>query len=1105
MAPKSAFDLSPQKRELLARLMKEKGLADTQKTFAIPPRPADTSPPLSFAQERLWYLEKLIPGNVAYNIPLAIQLKGPISPDLLHKSLNIVIQRHEGLRSIFNLEAVESSQTILEEMTIPLPVELWSDDKDLEDVLTAEARQPFNLQTGPPLRARLLKLNPDEHIFLLTIHHIVADGRSLAVFFKELSDCYAALQDGRTPNLPPIPVQYPDFAHWQRQRLSGDLLENQMAYWREQLAGELPTLALPLDHSRPSLPAFNGRWLSQTISSTQTAALKSLAQQEGVTFFVLLLAAFKTLLHRYAGQEEIILGSPVTNRIHHDLDNVIGHFINTLVLRTDLSRSPTFRELLQRQKQVVLDAIANQDIPFEFLLTELQPVRDIRQNPMFQVLFSLQDTPAEANWRTALALPGITAEQLFTHTQTAKMDLSVLVEETPSGTTIAFEYNSDIFETETIQRMMGHFQSILTAVINNPDKPLSTYSLLTTAEKQQFASWNNTHQRFPATSTIHNLFEAQATTTPKATAIIFERESLSYQALNERANQLAHWLIQQGAGPEVPVGIFVNRSIEMLVGMLAILKAGSLYLPLDPAYPAERVQLMLDDTAAPILLTTADLLDRLPQHKAQVFCLDRDWPQASSQPTTNPNSPIDALNLAYLIYTSGSTGRPKGVAISHQAAVAMLCWAADEFSDETLAGTLAVTSICFDLSVYEIFLPLSRGGTIILAENALHLTNLPAKERVTLINTVPSAMTELVKINGIPDNVRVVNLAGEPLPRSLVQAIYARSNAQAVYNLYGPSEDTTYSTFTLVSQDDPAEPTIGRPIANTQAFVTDEQMQPTPLGIIGELFLGGLGVSRGYLNQPALTAARYLPNPFSAEPGGRLYKTGDLAHFQSDGQMVFHGRADHQIKLRGFRIELGEIESVLKKHPDIETALVVARQEPNGQRLVAYLIAMQDGRPTHLALRQYLQSKLPNFMIPAAFVFLKTMPLTPNGKVDRKALPKPETDQPTRTSPHLRPAGQTEEAIAGIWREALQLEQVGRHDNFFDLGGNSLLLVKVHYNLQNSVGRKIPIVQLFTHTTIHDLASYLDQSSSKEPTLATSTVSAGLQRGQRRRARRRRK
>jgi amino acid adenylation domain-containing protein len=1042
--------------------------------------------PLSFGQQQLWLFGQFVPNIPVYNEPATIRLGGFIDVIVLEQSLNEICRRHEILRTTFTTVNGEPVQVISPFVPFTLPIvdlrEFPESEREIECLRfsTEEAVQPFDLEKGPLFRATLMRLSEEDYRLCWTAHHIIFDGVSLYnILFPELATLYKAFAAGQASPLPTPTFQYADYANWQRQRLQGEGLEKQLVYWKQQLA-DLPTLQLPTDHPRPAVQTYRGARYCLALPKELTESLKKLSQQEGVTLFMTLLAAFKTLLHRYSGQDDIPVGTVTSSRNHAELENIFGFFLNTLVLRTDLSDNPSAKQLLQKVGEVTLNAYANEDLPFELLVKELHPERQISANPLFQVAFVLEPQAPEIELGWMLS-------QLDIHPGTAKFDLTMELDERPEGIIGRIEYNTDLFDEATIIRMVGHYQTLLEGIVANPEQSISQLPLLTANEQQQFLDWNKS----PLELCVHELFEAQVERSPDAVAVVFEDQQLTYRELNNRANQLAHYLKKLGVKQETLVGVCVERSLEMMVGILGILKAGGAYVPLDPTYPPDRLSFMLEDAQVRVLLTQQHLQKILGRQKHQfsLLCLDSDWTKIATESEANPINLATPNTLAYVIYTSGSTGKPKGVAIEHRNTVALLNWAKETFTPTQIAGVLASTSICFDLSVFELFVPLSWGGQVILVENALHLPTLSSDLNVTLVNTVPSAMTELVRINGVPDSVRVVNLAGEPLQNTLVQQIYQQETIEHVFNLYGPSEDTTYSTFALVKKGATDSPSIGRPITNTQVHILDCHFQSVPVGVVGELYIGGAGLARGYLNCPELTAKKFIQNPFSDDPKARLYKTGDLVRYLSDGNIEFLGRIDHQVKIRGFRIELGEIEAVLTQHPQIREIVVMAREDiPGDKRLVAYFVAKQQYVPSTTELRQFLADKLPDYMIPSAFVALETLPLTPNGKVNRKALPKPQEIQREVATSLVAPQTELEQTIAKIWQEVLHIENVGIQETFFELGGHSLLVVQMQEKLVKALNQKIPVTVLFQYPTIQGLAQYLSQSLNRQPTMATPKV-----------------
>ncbi|WP_407882763.1 amino acid adenylation domain-containing protein, partial [Scytonema sp. NUACC26] len=1005
----------------------------------------ETDLPLSFAQQRLWFLNQLQPDSCAYNIPVAIRLTGRLNIIALMQSFNEIVHRHSVIRTTFASATGQLIQQITPTLDLNVPVvdlrylPKVKREVEVECLTIQEAQQPFDLAQGPLLRVTLLKLTETEHVVLLTMHHIISDGWSMGIFIRELAALYKALDSGQPSPLPELPIQYADFALWQRQWLQGKVLEAQLVYWQRQLSG-CPVLQLPTNRPRPAIQTFQGATQSFSLSHELTEELKTLSRQEGVTLFMTLLAVFKTLFHRYSGQDDIVVGSPIANRNRVEIEGLIGFFVNTIVLRTNLSDNPSFQELLGRMREVALGAYAHQDLPFEYLVEALQPKRNLNHNPLFQVMFVLQNAPMDE-----LRLPELILSSIQRKNTTAKFDLSLSLEETHSGLVGILEYSTDLFDAATITRMLGHFQTLVEGIVANREQRLWELPLLTATEQhQQLVEWNKTKTDYPTDACIHHLFEAQVERTPDAVAVVFEDQQLTYQELNKRANQLAHHLQRLGVGPEVLVGIYVKRSIEMVVGLLGILKAGGAYVPLDPQLPQERLTFMLTDSQISVLVTQQLLVSELPKHNAQVLCLDNNWNvSVKDNVNTRPIS-VQAEHLAYVIYTSGSTGRPKGVGIKHHSSVALLTWARELFASEYFTGVLASTSICFDLSVFELFVPLSWGGKVILAENVLQLPSLSEAEYVTLLNTVPSVMTELLRMERLPASVSIVNLAGEPLPHQLVQQIYQQNTIQQVFNLYGPSEDTTYSTFAWVKQGDNVV-TIGHPIANTQVYVLDKYLHPVPIGVKGELYISGDGLARGYFNHPELTAEKFIPNPLSQKPGERLYKTGDIARYLPDSNLEFLGRIDNQVKIRGYRIEPQEIEITLSQHPQVRQIVVVLREDEQGDKfLVSYVVPQQlEQVPSISALKSFLREKLPDYMVPSAFVMLETLPLTPNGKVDRRALPAPDTARPELDQAFVAPRTPIEEVLAGIWTQTLGIDSVGIYDNFFDLGGHSLLATQV--------------------------------------------------------------
>jgi amino acid adenylation domain-containing protein len=1046
----------------------------------------DRELPLSFAQQRLWFLHQLEPDSAAYNLPKTVRLRGKLNIAALEGSLREVMRRHEILRTNFAIKNGKPVQIIAFDPAISLPVidlqELPETQREAEALrlATIEAQRPFDLANNSLLRGTLVKLDEEDYLLVLTLHHIISDGWSTAVLIREVATLYQAFCNGKPSPLPELPIQYADFAVWQ-QEWSKEYLQHQLTYWKQQLSGDLPILELPCDRPRPAVQTFTGSTQSLQLSPSLSESLKNLSQQQGVTLFMTLLAAFKTLLHRYTGQEDILVGSPIANRDRTDIENLIGFFVNTLVLRTNLEGNPSFQELLKRVREVALGAYAHQNLPFEKLVDSLQPQRDLSHTPLFQVMFVLQNAPT-----TPLELPDLTLKPLEINSKTAKFDLTLYVEEADTGLIVNLEYNTDLFDASTINRMLGHYQRLLESIVVNSNQRLSELSLLTEAEQQQLlVEWLAGKQGEVSQSPItivHQLFEAQVERTPDAVAVIFEDKQLSYQELNQRANQLAHYLISLGVKPEVLVGICVERSLEMLIALLAILKAGAAYVPLDPAYPQERIAYILEDAQISLLLTQQHLIIQLPQHQAKVICLDTEWNSIAQENQDNLVTEVTSNNLAYVIYTSGSTGKPKGVQIQHGAVVNFLTSMRQTPGITERDILLSVTTITFDIAGLELYLPLIVGASVVIASrevasDGIQLLAEIADSGATIMQATPATWRMLLEA-GLPKMPLKILCGGEALPQNLSQQLLDKCDS--LWNLYGPTETTIWSAVYQVNREDGVA-YIGGAIANTQIYILDKYLNPVPIGIPGELYIAGDGLARGYFNQPELTAEKFIPNPFSNKPGVRLYKTGDLARYLPDGNIEFIGRIDYQVKIRGFRIELGEIEAVLSQHPEVQTAVVLAPEDETGnKRLVAYLVPekqLTNLKPSDLL--SYLEERLPNYMVPSSFAILESLPLTPNGKIDRKALPKPDQMQLEFAATYAVPRNPVEQILAEIWAEVLALKQVGIHDNFFQLGGDSILTIQV-ISKADLAGLSLTPKQLFTHQTIAKLAALVDTSQPRQ-------------------------
>ena len=1070
--------------------------------------------PVSFAQQRLWFLDQLFPGNSFYNVAAALRLTGSLNIAALEQTFNEIVRRHEALRTTFRMLEGELVQVIAPTLTVPLPVvdlrNLPTAEQEAETrrLATEERSRPFDLSQEPLLRVMLLQLDSSEHIILLNLHHIVSDGWSIGVLIRELGAIYTAMSSNKPSPLPELPIQYADFAHWQREWLQGvggtheSPLQAQLAYWKQQL-DNISLLNLPTDRPRPATQTYRGATQFLKLSKSLSEELETLSQRQRVTLFMTLLAAFQTLLYRYTQQTDIVIGSPIANRNRHEIEGLIGFFVNSLVLRTNLSGNPTFLELLDRVREVALGAYAHQDLPFEKLVEELHPERSLSHHPLFQVVFSLQNTPIEA-----LELPELTLSQLEFDNPSAKFDLEFHLWESPEGLRGQVVYSIDLFDDATITRMLGHFQALLESIVTNPKQSLCEFALLTPAERHQLLVEFNQNQskilspKSKIEQCFHQLFEAQVEQTPDAIAVVFEDEQITYRELNIRANKLAHYLQQLGVVPDVLVGICVERSVEMIVGLLGIFKAGGAYLPLDSTYPQERLNFMLEDAQVSVLLTNtiAQLEDNSCSiasffkrgvggehpHGLSVVCLDKDWETIGQHSQENLTSQVTADNLAYVIYTSGSTGKPKGVQIEHRGLCNLAEAQIETFNLQPGNRVLQFASLSFDASIFEIVMALRIGATVYLAKKE---SLLPGSALIKLLRdkaitnvTLPPAVLTVLPTESLPA-LQTIITAGEACSTDIVRRW---ATGRRFFNAYGPTEATVWSTVAEISNDSD-KPPIGRPIANTQIYILDTQLQPVPIGIPGELYISGEGLARGYLNRPELTTERFIPNPFSHKEGARLYKTGDLGRYRLDGNIEFLGRIDHQVKIRGFRIELGEIEAILSQHPVVRETVAIAREDVSGdKRLVAYIVLNDEQSQTVEAqsivplLRQFLKGKLPEYMVPSTFVVLDSLPLTPNGKLNRRALPAPDSlSRPIETA-FVAPRTPTELTLTTIWTEILNREPVGIHDNFFDLGGDSLLAIRLMERIHKQFERELPLSALFLAPTVEGLARSLEPGTESQ-------------------------
>ena len=914
--------------------------------------------PISFAQQRLWFLHQLAPENPFYNVTAVIRLIGTMHIEALEQAFNAIVQRHEALRTTFTRMDGELMQVVTSHLYVPLPiitlhtVPTEQRDEVAQQQAIVAFHQPFNLTAGPLIRVTLLQFDETHHVLLLNLHHIVSDGWSIGVLIQELSTLYAAFMAKKPSPLKDLPIQYADFAHWQREYLQGDVLESQLSYWRQQLM-DLPELALPADFSRPAVQSYRGASQHLTLTPALTEALETLSQQTGVTLFMLLLAAFQTLLHRYTGQDDLAVGSPIANRNRSELEGLIGFFVNSLVLRTNFSGNPTFRTLLRQVQATALAAYAHQDLPFEKLVESLQPTRDFSCNPLFQVVFALQNTPI-----APLQLPGLTLSPLEFDAGTTRFNLECHCFKALDTLHCTVIYSTDLFEPATIERMMQHFQILLEGIVAHPDQPIAYLPLLTPAEcQQQLIAWNSTALEYAETC-IHQHVEAQAARTPNAIAVVFNHQSLTYRELNQRANQLAHQLQQLGVGPETVVGLCADRSPDLIIGVLGIWKAGGAYLPLEPSYPSDRLKFMLKDAQVDVLVTQQAYSDQFGDQLQMVY-LDQNW--TNPYKPSNPTSHVIANHLAYVIYTSGSTGKPKGVLVEHRGLSNLVEAQRQVFHLQPSHRMLQFASFSFDAFIFELVMALANGAALYMATKetllpGVSLHQFLRKNAITHV-TLPPAVLAILPSDPLPALQTIIS-AGEACSNNVVDR-WAKNHQ--FFNAYGPTEATIWATIARLQSGD--KPTIGRPIANTQLYLLDEHLQPVSIGVIGELYIGGAGVARGYLNRPDLTAETFISDPFKGNreslPTPRLYKTGDLARYRPNGSLDYVGRVDRQVKLRGHRIELDEIETVLQQYPGIQTAIVTLRDAREAKCLVAYLLLEQEQTLTTDDLQRFLQIAAP--------------------------------------------------------------------------------------------------------------------------------------------------
>ena len=1069
-------ELMERKKEIFSCLKE----ARTAKELAFEPILSinrDRDLPLSFAQQRMWFLYQLDKESPFYNESFQLRIVGKLSVAALEQSINEIIRRHEALRTSFAVREGIPFQAIASAVTINIPViDLQGlAEASVQQIVTQEIRKPFHLDNIPLLRVTLLRQEVESHLLILTMHHIITDGWSMGIFFKELEVLYHAFSKGQPNPLPELTIQYADFALWQRKWLTKEVQEKQLDYWKQQLADAPPLLELPTDYPRPPVQTFSGATKKFKIEEHLTSQLLILSQKSGVTLFMTLLAAFGILLHRYSGQDDICIGSPFANRNHQETEPIIGCFVNTLVLRTHVEENPSFSQFLQQIRSIVWDAHAHQDLPFEQVVEALQPERSLGYNPLFQVMFVLENFSLDT-----LELPDISLTPEMLERGTSQFDLSLSIWQTQQGLIGSWEYNSDLFEADTIARMTGHFQTMLSAIAAEPDQRIGELPLLTEPERHQLLmQWNNTQAIYPEDKCIHQLFEEQVERTPDAVAVVFGNQKLTYEQLNNQANQLAHYLQSLGVRADVLVGLCVERSLLMIVGLLGILKAGGAYVPLDPEYPTERLNFMLEDTRLSVVLTQEKLVDKLSDRKADVICLDSNWDIINQQTKQNPTTSTKADNLAYVMYTSGSTGQPKGVGVHHRAVNRLVI--NTNYIDIKATDVIAQASnYAFDAATFEIWGALVHGARLVGVSKELALSPqdfaaFMRSQGISVLFLTTALFNQIAQeVPSAFNSLRHLLFGGEAVDPKWVKEVLKNGAPQRLLHVYGPTENTTFSSWYLV-QDVPEDATtipIGRAIANTQLYILEKNLQPVPVGVPGELHIGGAGLAQGYLNRPETTAEKFIEIELF-DRVERVYKTGDLVRSLPDGNIEYIGRIDNQVKIRGFRIELGEIETVLSQYPHVQASCAIAREDiPGDKRLVAYIVPQKEQTLTVSVLRSFLKEKLPEYMVPSAIVILEGLPLTSNGKLDRRALPAPDLHSQL-SDKYVAPRNSIEEILSGIWAQVLKVERVGIHDNFFELGGHSLLATQIISRIPEACGTSLPLRSLFKSPTVAQLSEVI--------------------------------
>jgi amino acid adenylation domain-containing protein len=1031
--------------------------------------------PLSYAQQRLWFLNQLDPESTAYNIGAVIRMTGVVNLNALERSLAAIVRRHEALRTTFRQAEGEPYAVVLDggdwKLEVLGPEELTEWCPDLLEAIAEIISRPFDIERGPLFRAYVVREDEANHLLVLKIHHIVCDGWSMGVFGREFSELYSGFLLDEEPKLPELTIQYADFAAWQRKWLNFGKLDAQVPYWKKQLEGAPPVLSFPADHPRPSTETFRGARAKLVLPAELTAQLEELSQRSGVTLYMTLLAAFNMLLARYTGQKDIVVGSPSANRSRAELNPLIGFFVNNLVLRTDLDGDPTFAELVARVREVTLKANEHQDVPFDQLVNALRVERSLEHSPLFQVMFALQNFPFEE-----LDLPGVKLKGIEMDIDTARFDLTV--EAFPRGGCMHcyFDYKADLYEPETMAQIQRHFQRILEAVVAEPNRKIGSIALLDGDERRKMLmEWNRTEAAIPD-STFCQAFELQARSRPDGVAVRCGDDALTYAELDVRANRIAALLRSRGARPGRLIAMFLERSTEMVAAMLGIAKSGAAYVPLDPAYPAGRIANILETGEPLLVLTTRGLLQSLPEARGEAVCLDDPLEFAFAEEAVE-GAAATLDDLAYVIFTSGSTGKPKGVEIPHRALTNFLESLSVEpgLTDDDVL--LAVTTVSFDIAGLELLLPLYVGGTVCVSLRPNDPDVLMAElqqYKPTVMQATPATWKMLIAAGWRGDSRLKILCGGEALDTELARSLVVRSDE--LWNMYGPTETTIWSAALRIADAGMKSIPVGRPIRNTKFYVLDEAGEPVPQGVAGELWIGGDGLARGYLNRDDLTAERFVVCPFVDRPAARMYRTGDLVRYRQEGTLDFFGRLDHQVKLRGYRIELGEIEAVMRGCEGILDAVTVLRADGADKRLVGYLAYEGDELPETAEVRSRLRDALPEYMVPSALVFLKELPRLPNGKLDRSALPAPEQSAAANAEAFAAPDTDMQQAVAAAFGKILKIERMGVDSNFFDLGANSLLMVRVHVELNRRIEPGIPLISFFQYPTVRSLARFLESS-----------------------------